>query len=161
MIIKNGAVFQEDGLFKKQDLYIENHKIVASREEVSDDMEVDASGLLVIPGLIDIHSHGAAGHDFSDGDAQGLKKILKYEKEHGITSYCPTSVTLPKERLKKIFATILEVEDYKEGATILGINMEGPFIDPKKKVLMRRVLFTNRVQIFSKSAMKPAVIGLS
>ena len=107
MIIKNGAVFQEDGLFKKQDLYIENHKIVASREEVSDDMEVDASGLLVIPGVIDIHSHGAAGHDFSDGDAQGLKKILKYEKEHGITSYCPTSVTLPKERLKKIFATIL------------------------------------------------------
>ena len=133
MIIKNGAVFQEDGLFKKQDLYIENHKIVASREEVSDDMEVDASGLLVIPGLIDIHSHGAAGHDFSDGDAQGLKKILKYEKEHGITSYCPTSVTLPKERLKKIFATILEVEDYKEGATILGINMEGPFISASKK----------------------------
>lgn len=133
MIIKNGAVFQEDGLFKKQDLYIENHKIVASREEVSDDMEVDASGLLVIPGLIDIHSHGAAGHDFSDGDAQGLRKILKYEREHGITSYCPTSVTLPKERLKKIFATILEVKDYKEGATVLGINMEGPFIDPKKK----------------------------
>ena len=69
MIIKNGAVFQEDGLFKKQDLYIENHKIVASREEVSDDMEVDASGLLVIPGLIDIHSNftkRASEKDFCD-----------------------------------------------------------------------------------------------
>lgn len=133
MIIKNGAVFGEDGRFQIRDLYIENHKIVASREEVSDDMQIDAAGLLVIPGLVDIHSHGADGHDFSDGDVAGLKTILKYEKEHGVTSYCPTSVTLPKDRLKKIFATVLEVQEYHEGAKVLGINMEGPFIDPKKK----------------------------
>ena len=87
MIIKNGAVFGEDGLFQVRDLYIENHKIVASREEVSDDTQLDAQGLYVIPGLIDIHSHGADGHDFSDGDVDGLRAILKYEKEHGITSY--------------------------------------------------------------------------
>ena len=133
MIIKNGAVFGEDGLFQVRDLYIENHKIVASREEVSDDTQIDARGLFVIPGLVDIHSHGADGHDFSDGDPEGLKAILRYEKEHGITSYCPTSVTLPKDRLKKVFATILEVQGYPEGSKILGINMEGPFIDPKKK----------------------------
>lgn len=79
MIIRNGNVFQEDGSYRKMDLYVENGRIVSSEEEVSDKEEIDASGLKVLPGLVDIHSHGAVGHDFSDADATGLKKILKYE----------------------------------------------------------------------------------
>lgn len=133
MIIRNGKVFQEDGTFKVQDIYVENHKIAAGEDEISDKTVVDAQGLLVIPGLVDIHSHGAFGHDFSDADAEGLKIILKYEKSHGITSYCPTSMTLPKEELKSIFSTIKEVEGMEDGAAVQGINMEGPFLDPKKK----------------------------
>ena len=50
-----------------------------------------------------------------------------------MTSYCPTSMTLPAEELKEIFATIKTVGDFPEGATVRGINMEGPFLDPKKK----------------------------
>ena len=46
-------------------------------------------GNLYLPGLIDIHSHGAVGCDFSDGDKGGVKKILAYERAHGITTYCP------------------------------------------------------------------------
>ena len=133
MIIKNGEVFQEDGSFRLQDLYVENHRIVASEDEVTDKTIVDAAGLRVIPGLGDIHSHGAFGHDFSDADPEGLKIILKYEKSHGITSYCPTSMTLPAEELKEIFATIKTVGEMKAGATVRGINMEGPFLDAKKK----------------------------
>ncbi|HIY17973.1 MAG TPA: N-acetylglucosamine-6-phosphate deacetylase [Candidatus Blautia avistercoris] len=134
MIIKNGKVFQEDGNFVQKDLYIDdNHKIARSEEQIGDKSVVDAGGKLVIPGLVDIHSHGAFGHDFSDGDSEGLKIILKYQKDHGITSYCPTSMTLPKEQLLKIFQTVREVEDYREGARVAGINMEGPFIDPAKK----------------------------
>ena len=133
MIIKNGQVFQEDGSFKVQDLYVENHKIVASESEVTDKTVVDAAGLKVIPGLVDVHSHGAFGHDFSDADVEGLKIILKYEKSHGITSYCPTSMTLPAKELKKIFSTITEVGAMEDGAAVRGINMEGPFLDPKKK----------------------------
>ena len=52
------------------DLFIENHRLVASEEEVTDRTEIDAEGLKVIPGLVDIHSHGAYGHDFSDADAE-------------------------------------------------------------------------------------------
>lgn len=133
MIIKNGSVFQEDGTFKKCDVYIENHKIVSSEREVSDKKEMDASGLLVIPGLVDIHSHGAFGHDFSDGDTEGLKTILKYERSCGITSYCPTSMTLLFEELERIFASLKGAMDTPDGAVIRGINMEGPFLDPKKK----------------------------
>ena len=70
---------------------------------------------------------------FSDADPEGLKIILKYEKSHGITSYCPTSMTLPAEELKEIFATIKTVGEMKDGAAVRGINMEGPFLDAKKK----------------------------
>ena len=51
MIIKNGEVFQEDGSFRLQDLYVENHRIVASEDEVTDKTIVDAAGLRVLPGL--------------------------------------------------------------------------------------------------------------
>ena len=132
MIIKNGEVFQEDGSFRLQDLYVENHRIVASEDEVTDKTIVDAAGLRVLPGLVDIHSHGAAGEDFSDGNPEGLKKILQYEKRCGITSYCPTSMTFPKERLRQIFASIKGAQT-EDGATVVGINMEGPFLDPAKK----------------------------
>ena len=81
---------------------------------------------------MDIHSHGAAGEDFSDGNPEGLKKILQYEKRCGITSYCPTSMTFPKERLRQIFASIKGAQT-EDGATVVGINMEGPFLDPAKK----------------------------
>ena len=125
MIIKNGKVFQEDGSYKVTDLYIENGRIVSSAEEVTDKTELDASGLKVLPGLVDIHSHGAIRHDFSDADVEGLKAILQYEKSQGITSYCPTSMTLPKEELLKIFQTAKDVEQDETCARIVGINMEG------------------------------------
>lgn len=133
MIIKNGFVFQEDGTFRKMDLYTADGKLVSSPDEAENTEELDASGLKVLPGAVDIHSHGAFGHDFSDADTEGLKKILQYEKSHGITSYCPTSMTLPRERLLSIFATALQAGNSPEQARIAGINMEGPFIDPLKK----------------------------
>lgn len=133
MIIRNGNVFQEDGSYRKMDLYVENGRIVSDGTEVSDKEEVDASGLKVLPGLVDIHSHGAVGHDFSDADASGLKKILQYEKSRGVISYCPTSMTLPMDQLIRIFASAAEVEQDESCARIVGLNMEGPFLDPAKK----------------------------
>lgn len=133
MIIKNGEVFLEDGRFHKQDVYVENHKIVESEDQVTDKTVVDAEGLLVIPGLVDVHSHGAYSHDFSDADAEGLKEILKYERRCGITSYCPTSMTLPEDTLMEIFASVQGASGVEGGAVVRGINMEGPFLDPKKK----------------------------
>lgn len=133
MIIKGGKVFQEDGSFREETLYIRDHKLTEAFEETSDEKVINAEGLLVIPGLVDIHSHGAYGEDFSDGNPKGLEKILRYERQSGITSYCPTSMTLPKEQLKKIFSGIEEAEKAGDGAKVAGINMEGPFLDPTKK----------------------------
>ena len=132
MIIKSGKVFQEDGSFLEQTLYVNAHRLVDKAEYQDDGEIIDAEGLLVLPGLVDIHSHGAAGEDFSDGNPEGLKKILRYERSCGITSYCPTSMTFPKERLRQIFASIKGAQT-EEGAKVVGINLEGPFLDPAKK----------------------------
>lgn len=99
MIIKNGFVFQENKCFQVCDLYIEQGRIVSDITRVSDATVINAEDMLVLPGLIDIHSHGAVGYDFSDGDMKGLEKILTYQYDNGVTSYCPTTMTLPKEKL--------------------------------------------------------------
>jgi N-acetylglucosamine-6-phosphate deacetylase len=83
---------------------------------------------------VDVHSHGAVGHDFCDEDMEGLKEILAYEKRMGVTSYCPTSMTFPEEKLSRVFAQIPALMEEKNAAyaRVLGINMEGPFISPNK-----------------------------
>ncbi len=132
MIIKNGLVFNENCVFEKKDIYIENNIIVDSIEKVTDKTEIDASGNYVIPGLIDTHIHGATGHDFCDKDAKGLISIAKYLKSNGITAFCPTSMTLKKELLKEIFNTAT-TDLPKDCANIVGIHMEGPFLSKEKK----------------------------
>lgn len=128
MIIKNGMVFTEDKTFVTKDLYIEDGKIVEYLNQVSDLSEVDAKGLYVLPGLIDIHSHGAVGYDCSDGDMEGLHEIIRYQVAHGITGYVPTTMSLPKERLLEVVKSLGEAEN----PHILGIHMEGPFLDIQK-----------------------------
>lgn len=139
MIIKNGFVFQENKSFQVCDLYIEKGRMVSDISQLSDTTVINAEGMLVLPGLIDIHSHGAVGHDFSDGDMEGLTKILAYQYDHGITSYCPTTMTLTKEHLLKIFQDMgdrqknREVRSDKGLSRIIGFHLEGPFLDPTRK----------------------------
>ncbi|SDB23284.1 N-acetylglucosamine-6-phosphate deacetylase [Pseudobutyrivibrio sp. YE44] len=134
MIIKNGKIFRDDKGFVEEDLLIYDGKITDDVAKASlDGKIIDASGKYVIPGLVDIHSHGAVGHDFCDASAEGLKEILRYEKSVGVTSYCPTSMTLSKEMLLDIFKSAKEISPDAELASIVGINMEGPFISDAKK----------------------------
>jgi len=137
MIIKNGLVFQENKPFQKMDVHVHNGYItnLSSHESSSDsdDEIIDAEGLYLLPGLIDIHSHGAVGHDFSDGNADGLRQILAYEYAHGITTYCPTSMTVEKDNILKMCRSLGNWQDESNQAHLAGINMEGPFLDPVKK----------------------------
>lgn len=133
MIIRNGFILRDDKTFVKGDLYIENGRIAESECQVTDMQEIDAAGLYVLPGLIDIHSHGAVGYDFSDNNVEDLQKILQYQYSHGITSYCPTSMTVKKEDIYDIFRTMGNWKDKEGMAHIAGLNMEGPFLDAGKK----------------------------
>ena len=97
--------------------------------------EVDLCGAYVIPGLVDIHTHGAAGADFSDGDAEGLRRMAAHLARRGVTSFAPTSMTLPYETLARAFATAAALyADRPEGcARVMGVHMEGPYFSEKKK----------------------------
>lgn len=133
MIIRGGKVYLEDKSFAVRDLYIDDGRIVEGESQVTDNTVINAENMLVLPGLVDIHSHGAMGHDFSDGDIEGLKKILAYQYAHGITSYCPTTMTLSGEKLLSVFQSMKDWKNEKGLSKIVGLNMEGPFLDPKKR----------------------------
>lgn len=129
MLIKNGLVFQEDGTFRKADIAV-HHDLIASIS--SDEKEIDASGLYVIPGLIDIHFHGCVGYDFCDGTKKALTNIAKYEAQCGITSIIPATLALNDESLEKIFENASSYQNLN-GAMLMGIHMEGPYLAPNKK----------------------------
>ena len=128
MIIKNGLVFTEEGKFESKELYIAGDKIV----EEADGVAIDATDCYVIPGLTDIHFHACVGYDFCDGTHEAIEKMAEYQLQNGITTICPASMTFSEEQLTEIFAAAASYES-KKGATLVGINMEGPFISMEKK----------------------------
>ena len=96
---------------------------------------IDLEGATVIPGLIEVHSHGNSGYDFSDGDYEGLKKMAQFYLSCGVTSFAPASMTLPYDVLEKAFATGKRLAEEKPAgcSRLRGIQMEGPYFSYKKR----------------------------
>lgn len=139
MIIKNGLVFTEEGSFQPMTVYTKDDVIVrlAPAEEAvadSSDTVIDAAGCYVIPGLTDVHFHGCDDYDFCDGTQEAYQAISAYELKSGITSICPATMTMPVETLNNICTEAAKfAASQTEGADLVGIHMEGPFIAPAKK----------------------------
>lgn len=132
MVIKNATVWTEDFNPVKTDIEIENG-IIKALGNIDSESSLDFSGMTVLPGFIDIHIHGACLADSSSGEAEQIQTISRYLAERGITSFCPTTMTLPCETLGKAFAAVKECMGNEDGAYIHGINMEGPYISLAKK----------------------------
>jgi N-acetylglucosamine-6-phosphate deacetylase len=130
MIIKNALVYNENYCFEKKDIFIENERITSYIEDNRE--EINAEGLYAIPGLTDIHIHGCVGYDFCDGTKEAVTAIAEYEGSQGVTNIAPATMTLPEEDLARIFRN---ASDYKSlnGADLVGINMEGPYLSCAKK----------------------------
>lgn len=133
MRYENGWIFA-DGRFVRGGFSVENRRFAHVLEDVPGPAE-DLDGALVIPGLVDIHVHGCAGADFSDGDYAGLVRMARYLARRGVTSFAPASMTLPYDALDKAFhaAARLRREGLADGARLMGIQMEGPFLSREKR----------------------------
>ena len=134
MKFKNAMIFTEKGVFEKGSFAVEDGKFIHVLTADETDA-LDLEGAYVIPGLIDVHTHGNSNEDFSDGNYEGLVKMAKYYGSCGVTSFAPASMTLPYETLSKAFSTARAFVDAKiPGVAVLrGIQMEGPFFSEKKK----------------------------
>ena len=142
MLYSNANVFQGEEGFVKGGLRVSDGVIkevfredAAAIDRNEGEEETDLHGMNVIPGLVDIHSHGNSGCDFSDGSVEELRKMGRYYAENGITSFMATSMTLPYEKLKKAFLTAKEYAENRDPSSsrLAGIHMEGPFFSEKKK----------------------------
>ena len=88
----------------------------------------DARGCYLIPGLVDIHTHAAMGADASDGEPEGMPKMARYYAAKGVTSWCPTTMTLKEPELTRAMHVIRDFVRPADGAKVAGVNLEGPFV---------------------------------
>lgn len=135
MFYKNARIFASDFQFHMGAFEVRDGVFGAVLPEAVPEDAVDLQGATVIPGLVDVHSHGNSGADFSDGDYEGLKTMASFYARCGVTSFAPASMTLPYEVLSKAFATAKQLrEESPEGcARLMGIQMEGPYFSYKKR----------------------------
>ena len=127
-------VFGERGFFSGG-FTVENGRFAELLPGADGGDGVDLGGMTVLPGLVDIHIHGSAGADFSDGDPVGLERMARYLAAHGVTSFVPASMTLPYKNLSAAFQTAVRFRQNRPAdcARVLGVHMEGPFLSAAKK----------------------------
>lgn len=133
MILKNADVFYK-GNFQKLDVAIQGDTIVEVGENLQGEEMVDLQGKMLLPGFIDIHSHGREGYDFSTASPEEIGKMCLSYAESGITSVLATSITMGYDTTSGIMKNINKaMESGYPGSRILGINMEGPFLGRDRK----------------------------
>lgn len=133
--IINGRIVTPTGTLEgKALLFDEKIRGIVSPAEIGGAEVIDAEGKYVVPGLIDMHIHGYQGADASDGDAEAVVRMAEGLAKNGVTAWLPTTMTISYEALYKAFDSIrVAMKNNPNGAVILGVNSEGPFICESKK----------------------------
>ena len=129
MVFKNGKVLLDDFCFAKVDVRIEDGKIAEIGENLSGDEKKDIEGLMLLPGLIDEHFHGANGYDVLECKAENFVKIAEYEATKGITTITPALSSYPDDIVYSCIDAIKEAMKQEiKGSRIYGLHLEGPFL---------------------------------
>ncbi len=133
MIVQSKNVWVS-GVFIEAQVEIENGKIQAIYGYGEKKVDQDFGEDRLLPGMIDIHCHGGLGFDTNDADPEGLRTWAKMLAQEGITSFCPTTVTQSEEILSNALKNVANVvEEGYEGAEIVGIHFEGPYLNVANK----------------------------
>lgn len=131
MILKNALVFYE-GAFERLDIRVANGRIEEIGEALEGEEEIDLEGKKIVPGVIDVHTHGCLGFDFTIASCEEMKQMETFYLEQGVTSILATVMTMQPSYLEAAMTNIHRIMS-EEGSVIKGINMEGPFLGEDKK----------------------------
>jgi N-acetylglucosamine-6-phosphate deacetylase len=140
LILTNGNIYADCGTIAPGYIWIERGRMVAvgRMEELAvpeDARIIDLLGKKVVPGMIDVHIHGAAGADTMDATTEALERMATYLAKEGTTSFLATTITQSHENIEK---AVINAADYIEHhqvpgkAECVGIHLEGPFINSKR-----------------------------
>ncbi len=133
MIIQSRRVWVVDTWLEAQ-IEIEGEKIAAILPYGKKKADADYENLRLVPGFIDVHTHGAYGFDTNDADPDGLRSWTANIVSEGVTSFLPTTITQSEKVLTDALSNVAKVaEEGYDGAEILGIHFEGPYLDRKYK----------------------------
>lgn len=123
-----GLIYTERFCFEPGILCVEEDRIQKIEIGALEDLTEAEQGTYLLPGLVDIHFHGCAGYDFSDGNVEAISRIADFELQNGITSICPATMTLAEEQLVQICRAARE----SQVESLQGIYLEGPFLSYEK-----------------------------
>lgn len=121
--LDNAAVLTSEGRIRA--LFPDGEALPAADEVI------DAAGKMLMPGFIDLHFHGAMGYETTTDSPQAMAAIGAQKLREGVTSCCPTTLTLPEERLATSLGHIERYRQSGEGVGIPGVHLEGPYVNPE------------------------------
>jgi len=138
VLIKGGTILTPHEVVESGCVLVEKGKILAVGPEAAlRPMEgaqvIDAQGMIVTPGFIDIHVHGGMGHDTMDGTPEALEGMARFFVCHGVTSFLPTTITGPRDKILAAIESVDRWSGAEDGAEALGVHLEGPYISVEKK----------------------------
>jgi N-acetylglucosamine-6-phosphate deacetylase len=140
ILIHNAHIFSPARDWQPGWLLVEDGKISAMGPGQPPDFEtgritrrIDAGGRCLLPGLIDLHVHGAVGHEAMDASPDGLREMSRYYASHGVTGFLATTWTASGERIQAAIQAVAQVfGEIPGGAALLGVHLEGPYLNPEK-----------------------------
>jgi N-acetylglucosamine-6-phosphate deacetylase len=134
IVVRGAAHLTASGARVGVDVLIEDGVIraVGAVGELAGASNLRANGCLVVPGFIDVHVHGAGGDVFEQGGVEGNARISAVLGRYGTVGCVATLATLPPDRLRAAVTAIAAVRGREPGTRILGIHLEGPFLNPRR-----------------------------
>ena len=139
MLLIHANYLDEDFQLVQGDIEIQEGRILRVGKDLprrEEDLAVDCEGsYTIVPGFVDVHIHGCAGADTCDATREALEAMAAFLLAHGVTSFCPTTMTTSRETIQAALLAAKDMMDHpmEGGARVVGVNMEGPFIAKERK----------------------------
>ncbi len=128
--IRNGRILTPNSVLDGHDLLLADGRIQAlNRTDENGANAIDAHGLWIAPGLIDLHVHGAMGCDVMDATPAALSTMARFFAQHGVTSWLPTTMSASRDAIAAAIANVASCPQAEDGAQHPGVHVEGPFLN--------------------------------